>query len=430
MRDFSFGRFSTDEDEFTIKNQLLAGFKFETEINHKTFGVIYGTGAYAAFNSPVFYNPFQQAALGKRFIQLKYGFTTPDSGKIVFRFMNAHRTSDTSFNTFYNSPDNSVLDATYSKDFGKRFGIVTAIAYSHLGENIGFSDETSTNPTFINRVATSGTLYYAVSKSSKIGLGYYYIGSDFATFGNDFLVNNRNGVKLDGKIGLFKNKLSLKGEVRYGKPNNANLSGLSESALTQISTEASWNMGKGNFVQFRYMPNNFTQNTARGDNRVDYRSNIYLLTGSFNYKAVGLKQYTNITFSNINQQAQFFDSLKINQTSYLGLNQRLVLNTQNSVDFKSQFGYTAETHQISSGYVQLNDNFSVGKNYKFTSGLQASKRVGEQAWRMGITANSSLNLGRFLHLNTGIIYRLKPLNETTQDSKPEWLLNTSATLMF
>ena len=429
-KDFTIGRFSVDEDEFTIKNQLLAGFKAETELPNKVFGVVVGTGAYAAFNAPVFYNPFQQASLGKRFIHLKYGFTTPDSGKIVFRFMNAHRTSDTALNTLFNASDNSVVDAYYYKSIGTSMGLVTSIAYSHTGDNFGLGDEGTYNTGFFSHVAATGTLYYNLNKYSKLGIGYFYYGSDFTTFGNDFLVNNRNGVKADVRIGLLKNKLSLKAEIKYGKPNNAALNGLSQSTLQQISTEVNWNIGKGNFVQFRYMPNTFTQNNTSGTNAVDYRSNIYLLTGSFNYKTFGLKQFTNVTFSNINQQVQFFDSLKINQTTYVGVNQRTVLNEKNSIDFKSQIGYASELHQINTGYLQVSDNFAFGKSYKFSSGLQASKRVSEEAWRLGLTVNSSLNLGRFLNLNTGLIYRLKPLNETTQNSKPEWLLNTSATMMF
>lgn len=429
-KDFSLGRFSVDEDEFTIKNQLLAGFKTETELPNKVFGIVVGTGAYAAFSSPVFYNPFQQASLGKRFVHLKYGFITPDSGKIIFRFMNAHRTSDTAFNTVFNAPDNSVIDVSYLKNVGTRMGLVTSVAYSHTGDNIGLGDEGTYNTGFFSHVAAIGTLYYNLNKYSKLGIGYFYYGSDFTTFGNDFLVNNRNGVKADVRIGLLKNKLSLKAEIKYGKPNNAALNGLSQSTLQQISTEVNWNIGKGNFIQFRYMPNTFTQNNTSGTNAVDYRSNIYLLTGSFNYKTLGLKQFTNVSFSNINQQVQFFDSLKINQTTYMGLNQRCVLNEKNSIDIRSQLGYASELRQFNTGYLQVNDNFSLGKNYKFSSGLQASKRVSEDAWRLGLTANTSLNLGRLLNINTGLIYRFKPLNEASQSNKSEWLVNSSATLMF
>lgn len=429
-KDLSMGKFSVDEDEFTIKNQLLTGFKFETELPRKTFGIVVGSGAYTAFNSPIFYNPFQQASLGKRFVHIKYGFTTLDSGKIIFRFMNAHRTSDTAFNTVFNAPDNSVVDISYLKNIGKRIGIVTSVAYSHTGDNIGLGDEGTYSTGFLSHVAATGTLYYDMNKYSKLGAGYFYYGSDFSTFGNDFLVNNRNGVKADVRLSLLKNKLTLKVDIRYGKPNNAALNGVSQSTLQQIMTEVNWNLGKGNFVQFRYMPNTFTQNNMSGINTVDYRSNIYLFTGNFNYKTLGLKQFTNLTFSNINQQVQFFDSLKVNQTTYVGLNQRCILNELNSLDFRSQIGYSSEQQQINTGYLQINDNFTIGKNYKFSSGLQASKRISEAAWRLGLTANTSLNLGKLLNLNTGLIYRFKPLNEAVQNSKSEWLVNSSATLMF
>lgn len=114
----------------------------------------------------------------------------------------------------------------------------------------------------------------------------------------------------------------------------------------------------------------------------------------------------------------------------MGLNQRCVLNEKNSIDIRSQLGYASELRQFNTGYLQVNDNFSLGKNYKFSSGLQASKRVSEDAWRLGLTANTSLNLGRLLNINTGLIYRFKPLNEASQSNKSEWLVNSSATLMF
>jgi hypothetical protein len=442
-KDFAIGRVSVEEDEFTIRNQVLNGLKYEREREGRTMGLIYGTGAQYSFNSPIVYNPFQQVSLGKRFVFLKYGIQTSDSAKITIRMMNALRVNDTTLNTFGGSPNNTVLSAQYEKEVtkGKRGSLLLHVgaAYSELGNTIL---DTEDSIKFKDKIAITGTVYYQMNEKTRIGLGYYYTGSEFMTYGNEYLLNNRNGIKADFRIGLFSNALLLRGEWRNSILNKPSRLGLTESNISQVTGEMTAMLGKLGFIQVQYIPNTITQTEETYGRRLGYHSNIYMVTSALHYKISKAVQYTTITFSNMNQQVDYFDSLRINESEYIYLNHKYMLGDKQNLEFRGQIGLRnlfndfSNNGALTSGFFQSTYNMRVGKGIKFTIGIQAIKKNYEQFWKEGIVTNFSKKWGKVLSINMNVIYRNKFLENANTILNPngtlpqEWIINTSLGCQF
>ena len=422
-----FGQFGVDEDDFTIKNQLLNGVRYEYEGRKNTFGFIIGNSRLRGLETPVYYNPFQRALLGRQFLYFKYGYTMPDSSRILFKVLNAHKTNDTLFRGATTADYNTILGVSYEKKLSKKWSVLTEFAYSNLRGD--FVSTVERPQKFSDDLAASSSLFLSHKEVFKIGLGYFYVGNHFITYGNDFLLNNRNGVKLDAQTAVFKNKLKFKVSLKTGFLNDPSVFGLSKSVAIQMTGDVNWQISKNGSIQFQYSPNTITQAYGNPDSTkgYDYKTNIYLLSGIFNYRIGQNRQSTFVMLSNLNQQVDYFDSLRFNKTFFTNIRQESFITDKSSLVLSSNLGFANDFKTIQTGLIQSDIRFQVNKKWRVIGGLQIAKKLTDVSWRGGGVTNISLNLNK-LNIRCGIIYR-KPLISGLA-IKDEWIGNTSVTMTF
>ena len=422
-----FGQFGVDEDDFTIKNQLLNGVRYEYEGRKNTFGFIIGNSRLRGLETPVYYNPFQRALLGRQFLYFKYGYIMPDSSRILFKVLNAHKTNDTLFRGATTADYNTILGVSYEKKLSKKWSILTDFAYSNLRGD--FISTVERPQKFSDDLAASSSLFLSHKEVFKIGLGYFYVGNHFITYGNDFLLNNRNGVKLDAQTTVFKNKLKFKVSIKTGFLNDPSVLGLSKSVAIQMTGDVNWQISKSGSIQFQYSPNTITQAYGNPDSTrgFDYKTNIYLLSGIFNYRIGQNRQSTFVMLSNLNQQVDYFDSLRFNKTFFTNIRQESFITDKSSLVLSSNLGFANDFKTIQTGLIQSDIRFQINKKWRVIGGLQVAKKLTDVSWRGGGITNISLNLNK-LNIRCGIIYR-KPLISGLA-IKDEWIGNTSVTMTF
>ena len=423
------GQFGVDEHEFLLKNQLLNGFKLDYQDKKREWGIIIGQSRLQALNAPIFYNPFQRLTLGRSVMMLKMSQLLRDSSKLTFRLMNVHKTQDSLFQGSLTPNYNSVLGIGYDRKLSKNWGFETDIAFSNVRETAIISNENAQATPLSNRHwAASTQVNWQRFEALSLGLGYYYVGNGFYTFGNDFLINNRNGIKANLKSSLFKQKIKLDIEFKRGVLNAPQQVGLSQSALMQMRGSIAWLFGKNQSLQFQYMPNTMTERQVKSDGRgFDYTTNIYLVVGNFNYNVGKMTQKTLVMLSNVNQQIDFFDSIKVAKTSYVSLRHEAVLGKTSSIIFKMNGGLSA-LGEVQTGQIQGDARFLVAKKCQLTLGLQRIKKRIEPSWRTGIVGQMNLKLSDKLVARAGIIYRGK--NKEKGILTDEWIGNAALTMQF
>ncbi len=422
----NFGQFGADEDDFTLKNQLLNGIRYEYEGRKSSYGLIAGNSRLHGLETPVFYDPFQRLLLGRQFVYFKYGYTRTDSSRVQFRILNVHRTNDTLFGGGLTANYNTVFSISYEKKLSNKLSILTDVAHSSLSGGLLSNVE---HPLSISAdLAVSSSLFMTYKKAFKLGVGYFYVGNHFVTYGNDFLLNNRNGLKLDAQASLFKNKLKLKASVKTGFINDPSVLGLSQSNITQIMGDINWQISKSGSIQFQYSPNTILQTySADRDRRYDYKTNIYLLSSIFNYKIGQNRQSTVVMLSNLNQQVDYFDSLRFTRSLYTNIRHESFFTSKNSFVFSSNLGFVNGFNTVQTGLVQSDLRFQISKKFRVIVGLQVAKRLTEDYWKGGGVTNLNFNLDK-LNIKIGAIYR-KQLYGIVP-IKDEWIGNTSMTMRF
>jgi hypothetical protein len=421
------GQLGVDEDDFTIKNQLLNGIRYDYEGEKKSLGFIIGNSRLRPLESPIYYNPFHKTLLGRQFVYLKIGTITPDSGRVSFKILNVHKTNDTFFGGAFTPNYNTVVGISYDKKISKNWSVVTDFAYSNVRGDLLSAVERPQK--FSDDLAASSSLFWAHKTILKIGLGYFYVGSHFITYGNDFLLNNRNGLKVDAQTVLFKNKLRLNMSLKTGFLNDPSVLGLSQSVAVQMTTDVNWQMNKNGVIQFQYSPNTMTQTYGNANNGrgYDYKTNIYLLSGIFNYQIGQNKQSTFVMLSNLNQQVDYFDSLHFHQTFFTNIKHESAITDKSSFVVSSNLGFGDVFSTVQTGLIQSDVRMQLGKKWRVIAGLQAVKKTTDMTWRGGGVTNISFNFNK-MSLRCGVIYR-KALADNSS-IKDEWIVNTAMTVSF
>jgi hypothetical protein len=427
VKGFEVGQIGVDENDFTMRFKVIDGIKFDYENKNRSWGILYGNTRIQNFETPVYISAFQRSTLGRTFLYAKFAYTTRDSGIININVLNAQKTQDTLLNGLLTSNYNTVFNVGYEKKLTKGLGVQTEVALSNIRKEMSFSTNEGFEK-FDDNIAASATMYWSKNSKFNIGLGYYYIGNRFVTFGNDFLISNRNGLKVNFKSSFFKEKLNFKIEFKQGFLNTPSVLGLSQSSIIQTTAEMNWLVSRQGSLSFQYIPNTLTERPLNRDGRgYDYRTNIYILTGNFSYEIGHKKQISLFSISNLNQQIDFFDSLRVNQTEYINIRHESFFTKTSSISLNSNAGLS-ENFDIKTGFNQLDIRLKIAKNIKLVAGIQLVKRIGDLDWRKGIVTNINCQFKKGLIMRLGVIYRRK--SGESYNSRNEWIGNSSISMQF
>ena len=427
IKGLEMGQIGVDESDFTLKYKVLNGIQFGYEKGKREWGVLYGKTRLQNFDNPVYLDAFQKTTLGRTFMYAKFSQLMGDSSKVSFSILNADRSQDTVGNNLTTLNHNTVLSMGYEKNISNSISIETQIALSNTRNESGISlGESGEN--WINNMGVSSTLYWHVRPQISVGVGYYYIGDRFNTYGNDFLINNRNGFKLSAKSSLLKNRLNLKAELKQGYLNTPSVIGLSNYNIIQATTELSWVISKLGSLNFQYIPNTLTERPTNRDGQgYDYISNIYTISGNFSYKIGKYNQKSFFSVSNLNQQLDFFDSLRVNQNEYINFRHESSLTDKMSMVLNTNLGLN-ENFRVKTGYNQIDVRYKFNKSLRIIIGAQMVKRLGDKEWRKGLVSNLNVNIKKVIALKIGVIYRHR--KDEAQSSKHEWIGTSSMSWYF
>lgn len=422
------GQFGADEDDFTIKSQLLNGVRYEYESKKNELGVLIGTSRLRGIDMPLYYNPFQKTLLGRQFVHIKYGYKTSDSSRIIFRILNVHKTQDSILKGQTSAEYNTVIGLTYEKTLLKRVALKSDCAYSSLRGSF-LSNPEKEERSQLGDIALSSSIFWNTKQGFKLGIGYFYIGRSYITYGNDFLLNNRNGLQLDLSANTLNNRLKAKFGFKAGFLNDPSVLGLKKSVVYQMIGELNWFLTKQSYIQAQYSPNTITQLYGHTDSvkQYDYKTNMYVISGLFNYKIGGNRQITLVAISNINQQVDYFDSLKVTNTLYSNIRHEYHITDKSNIVLNSNIGLGEGLSQIRTGLLQTDIRLQIHKRCKVAAGLQIIKKTIEPVWKGGLVSNINMLLGK-ISLKVGLIYR-KPLI-SYNSIKDEWIANSAISLIF
>lgn len=387
VKQFRLGRFHLHESEFTAQYQLLNGLKYGYESEN-----IFGTIAYGKqiSPSPLFYNLGFQPSTNRQFLLASVGVGKLQGNHSSFSYLQVGEKGSLTDTIVIFPKQNRVFAWKGQVRLSDQIEAISEIALSDniLGNIQGIIPENQSTP-LIPKSSSKLELGFNPRKTNfQFGLGYFYSGARFKTLGNPFLLTNRQGVHLNAKGNILKNRINLNAQFKYGQSIDENF--VDEFKDIQFFGEVRFKLSKQNMLTFSVMPNIFRQGLPETQG-VQNENTIYTLQGNFYKQIKNTQAITTLNITNLRSNFQFVDSIQLDNSIYIFLNESIFLSEKQSInaslmigkerslsgpleDLLSQLDYKFRTQKMnfSTGLQLIQDRFYEGLQFGIVNSIQFS----------------------------------------------------------
>ncbi|MEL6721001.1 MAG: hypothetical protein AAFP82_20025, partial [Bacteroidota bacterium] len=368
------GLFTLSENELLIRHRLLKGGEYAMKTKKWSFHLAHGREHLQEYlgrnilNTD--FNPYQisYAKVGNEEEGFKYYFAMLAAAK-------------------QNQNDdlwNRVLSLGGEQHLGRNQSLSLDIAYSQFSSTQAEQNEEDPIAMHLKwRLANK-------SGSVKTSLGYFRIGEHYESVGNPFLFTNREGVSFSLEGNIFKNRLNIQVESKYGNSINQE-----EENLMNWQLSGRLNYTLNNNINFggSYMPNIFQAIDAV--DITNQKQNIYSAYAQF-HNSLGDNQWMNlVNYSNLRSGFSRLDSIEVGKSGYLNLQSNLIAANNNSLNLMlNKEWYPKGDIVLQLDYKWIKNDFQLGTGAQYL-GTSSENR------RYGLIAHLGINKPKFsLGVNT------------------------------
>jgi len=281
--------------------------------------------------------------------------------------------------------------------------------------NAGVSDNTKVSP---DNSAVELTLEKSfLADRAILELGYFYVGAAYYTSANPFLWSNQQGfiAKLDGTIGQ---KLTLASEVKIGQTIDESISSGQQKNI-QLLGSFSWRPASKITINGQIAPNTFKY-FGTGQVSVANENMLYNLQVSTQHQIKQAALLNTAGFTNNRTQLAYSDTMTLNKTKYLFLQQ--LLSLPSALNFSMYtMGGKVSNETAEADYTFLSQ-FNIGiqkQKWNSTLGVQLLKDAFLPDWYYGLTSYQEVKLGQEVSILLDISWQV-PKSKDSQASNRFW----------
>lgn len=378
IQNVDIGNYCIEGTPFTIKDTPYNGLYIAAQPNKQEYRIAYGKQL--ALNN--FITTIQPESQYSGVEMLYSGFVRKDEqgSRIManlIRFIKKPTAEEPAYNI-----NNDILSISSDQYLSKIFKMTSELAYAHTALTPG-NVTTDYNGLFNfswDKMAADLKLEISPEKLPfKISGGISHIGSKYFTFGNPYLLLNRNAINTSFEANIFKKRLRI--NVGLSKTVSTNDT-LSTVPMRQLLWNADVRYGfkSGAFIAFKYAPFSILQGSAQTD-ILSNTANIYLAQSVLPHKILKKEAQLLIMGSNFNNNLMYGDTLQISNAWFTSLNEQVLINENWQASISGNLGYNIDkfsweqTYTVNSTLIKSDKSLALGLHMHKSS-------VG--TWRPGV----------------------------------------------
>lgn len=397
------GLFSLDEDDLTVRYLTLNGARYAYE-DKQFFGEIaYGNQSLTTSFLPSLGALALDRYYGRRVFFAKAGVKAAktDQNSMQFSFLKVDDRNNPEDSLFVFPKKNIVLGWSGQTSLAKQLSLKASAALSDtdFGNGVDLDDDFRLNE---DKLAfTVESIYEAENGIWSLGLGYFYNGASFVSLANPYLLTNKQGVSLNTRLALFKDKLLLRLKSNFG-------TNIQEGAFVkfdefQVLGELTYRLGNQSSISASFMPNVFLQSS--GQQAVRANNTIYTIQGNFFNNLPESQLLTIVQLTNLRTDFEVVDSVQISAVSYLYLQEMWLLPGERALNLTGMLG-TEKFKTINNLLFQLDYKFPI-KKLSLNIGSQVLQQAFSSDWQYGFLGRISYPFSGSNAFGLNVIYRNK-----------------------
>ncbi len=381
-RHFDIGLFQLQGSAFTTQRLSLTGIRYGWQGKSYFGEAAYGTQSFNANFFPSLAGDLFDRFKGRKMLQLSAGIGDGEADHFKVSFLRA--TQGQQNKSFIYAKQNTVVSLSGTRRVSQDFELNAELAFGH-------HDLVNSNLEGTNRSITSDqsaleiTLNYQPRSKLDLGLGYFYIGPNFISLGNPFLLTNRQGLLLEAKTTFFEVlKIDLNSKLgRSIQPIDQFATGLSD---LQLTGGVNWRFSKNSSLDIRIAPNTFQQ-TGTGHFNISSNAMLYQAQAIFNSPLKSGDLLLSIAgYSNFRSTLNYFDTTAVDQSHYIFCEESYLLTNGQSINASATLG--VQDGAINETFTQVDYQLGL-KRWNIGLGGQLLQDRFDGLWRYGLTGNLS-----------------------------------------
>lgn len=382
---------------FTVRHAILKGLEYAWQTNN-TYGNI-AIGKQGLQQNPGLF-PILQQGFFRSFIGRNMQYASVGVGRRGYQHLNLEFlriTEGTAVNdTISTIPkENRVIGINSSIAVTKATNIDLSCSLSdYTLKNTTTSNEPESSFNTIDNVAFEGQIKHQFGfLGSKIGIGYFQIGTNFTSIANPFLLTNRSGTLVSFTT-QSNPRVDL--ELRWGHSLVVEEQFPGDTEDWQMVGNLVWNYGQGHSLIIGASPNTYRQN-GNGAFNLSTSNFLYYIQSIWQYQLGKREMLSQIGYANFRSDFQLMDTITLTQAAYLTGQQLVQLSERSAVEANFQFESNEEWgNGIGNVLMQLSYQFHP-KGVQLQFGGQLLKIRTDKEWRYGITGLCMIPLHQQIH---------------------------------
>jgi exonuclease VII small subunit len=326
IKGLDIGTFDVMGSELTLRNMTMNGAHIAVQANK-----IYAEAAFGKQNTatPIYrmgFNPIYGAGdLNRRVLYLRSGIGNPDSAHLhlsVTRIMDDFKNA-TLTNPQFHPKYNDVVALSGRQPLAKGVDLTAEFAYSIFRSDVvqgwgirqDFSQQTNASQfDFSAFQLQMGSAPFAAT-DWRWSLGYTYIGNQFITLGNPFLMNNRQLIRGEIQKSLIDNRLQIK--MGFDKQFAAGASTMTPTIdQTGWRVEGAFKYGRSHRFSVQIMPRYYLLSASGSPNAIG-RYDIYNIQNTLQGRIGKARWLSFVNLTNMNLMMPIGDTVRFTGLNYV-----------------------------------------------------------------------------------------------------------------
>jgi len=411
----SIGQSIIEGDWYTAKSFPIQGFQYQYSASDFFGTLAIGKQRYHNQFLPTWGVGLFKQSPGASVLHLNTGYSFKEQHTIEYNFINIKDKGSSESGFIVAPQNNTVFTISGKSQVNKNLHLKATLGFSRniWGQTDLASQTTIHSSNTVSEISMSHSFF---KDTWQLELGYFFVGADFITRANPFLLNNQQGflTKMQGQVG---EKLNTSLEIKMGQTIDDKLFG-GEQKRIQVLGDFHWRPLPKFTIAGQIAPNTF-KHFGTGAVSLSNSNFLYNLQGNLALAIDQTQNYSSIGFTNHRTQLSFVDTSSTNHTNYVFLNHSIFLptNWQFSALMMHGKAYSENTTSTSS-FFQLDGTLQKTK-CTTNLGVQYLKDIADPTWYYGVKGSFEWQIGKGFSLLVDSSLQW-PNSSTNENKKRFW----------
>jgi hypothetical protein len=321
--DFGVGNSTIDGNWYTAQQFPVRGLKYGVNLGGLYAEVNYGKQVYNNFTNPLWGSSLFREVGSGPILFVKGGGEFGKGHSFEFNYLSVNNREKQRQNPFF-PKRNSVFSLTNTSGISNSMYVTSTIAYAKNDWNNSYLEGEDVFRNLAGDVSLAANFFEDLL---NVSAGYYYVGPDYFTVANPFLLNDQQGVRASAK-GSIGDKIKISGEGRIGVSLDDNATTKGENRSLQFIGSISYKITSWLEITGQVSPNTFKQ-YGTGQVALSNDNFIYNCQVSMHGKVGGSTLLSYGGISNYSTHTNYLDTAWMNNSSSIYNQSSLILKNGN-----------------------------------------------------------------------------------------------------